>query len=242
MSHLPNGGRPGYGWTSTRKKVLALVAPMVYGETAVVVHGPATFVDSRRVPCDQVSVRISVLVAALGSPAAETGVGPLPVFTIHWYGRLTGVDYHITGHVLMNIGEVGAQFERHEYFLPDQPGGEALLVSSLAPNQSDWVLFTPMTMARPLTPVQAAAVNLRQVVTVGGLVVPVKALFSATVRETEFHSEPELAAGETLYGFAGQRDSQYLLVRWNALAITCLSGHSLSSHSVLTAFGPAPGR
>ena len=156
-------------------------------------------------------------------------------------GQLTGVDYHITGHVLMNIGEVGVQFERHEYFLRDSQGGEALLVSSLTPGQRDWVLFTPMTPTRPLTPVQAAAVKLGQIVTVGGMVAPVDALFSATVRETEFHNEPEAEDGETLYGFAGQRDSQYLLVRWNAEAITCFSGHSLSSRSVLAALGAAPG-
>ena len=66
MLRLPDAGWTDYGWTSTRKNVLALVAPMVYGETAdVEVHGPSTFVDSKSVPCDQVRVRLPALAGAM---------------------------------------------------------------------------------------------------------------------------------------------------------------------------------
>jgi hypothetical protein len=155
-------------------------------------------------------------------------------------GVLTGMDYHITGHVLMSVAEVNVQFERHEYFLRDKMGGTSLLVSGLTPGQNDWVLFTPFNPSRPLTPIQAGAVKLGQIVSLGSVVAPVDALFLATVRDADFDGEREMATGDTFYGFEGLRNSQYLLVWWNAGGINFLEGHSVSSRSVLAALGPGP--
>jgi hypothetical protein len=49
-----------------------------------------------------------------------------------------------------------------------------------------------------------------------------------------------MATGDTFYGFEGLRNSQYLLVWWNAGGINFLEGHSVSSRSVLAALGPGP--
>lgn len=159
-------------------------------------------------------------------------------------GRLRGTDYRIERHALVEIALVGRQFERHEYTLCNDNGDSALLVCGTRPGAKDWVLFTPLHPAEPLTPQQAGSVQLGQTVNVDGVVVQVGDLFQTTVRRVEGPGSNTGGEGDVLYGFAGSGPHAQLLARWNSSRIEFFQGVALAENDVATAFKPqqAPAR
>jgi len=171
-----------------------------------------------------------------------TRIGAPPVsLQIGSTGTLAGEDYHITGHVQLALAEVNVRMEYHEYYLRDRQGNEAVLLAGWLPHDPDWVLFTPLHPQSPLTPNQAGAVRLGEVVDVAGLVVPVDELFTTTVEAAEFNGPSETSISETFYGFAGERNQEILLASWNETGITFWQGQKLLARTVVAAFGPTAG-
>ena len=142
--------------------------------------------------------------------------------------KLDGREYHVQGHQLMEIAEVGLLFERHEYQLSDAEGTQALLVCGLKPGGNDWALFTPLQPLAPMTPRHAAAFRAGDAVTVDAYMGTVKELFRSTFRQTESAENAALRNGTELYGFLAQSGSALLLVRWNETAIAFYDGRPLS--------------
>jgi hypothetical protein len=190
-----------------------------------------------------VMILINILSSA-GRTRGSTATGityfstPLSLLKLGATGQLNGENYHITGHARMTIAEVDLRGDQQHYFLRDDQNGEALLISGFLPGKPDWLLFTPLHPAYPMTPCDAAAMKLGQVVHVDGLVAPVDELFSTMVAESEFTDTPEIVTGETCYGFAAKSGSDYLLTRWNAGTISFWKGRVLATQTVLAAFKP----
>ena len=131
-------------------------------------------------------------------------------------GKLKGADFRIQSHAVVEVALVGHKFQRHEYSLASDNGDQALLIYGSTPGAKDWILFTPLHPADPLTPQQAGAVRLGQTVNVDGFVAQVTDLFQSTIRLVENPAPDSPAVGEVLYCFAGKGDYARLLVRWNA--------------------------
>ena len=122
-------------------------------------------------------------VLKISAPAAPLSVGGS--------GTLKGTQFRIQSHAVVEVASVGRTFERHEYSLAREDGDQALLVCGLKPGANEWVLFTPLNPAEPLTPQQAAAVRWGQTVNVDGVVAKVSDLFQSTIRLVE---NPEAGA------------------------------------------------
>jgi hypothetical protein len=155
-------------------------------------------------------------------------------------GTLDGRKYEIRAHAVVEIGQVGFRYDRHEYHLIDETGNPALLVYGWKPGVKDWLLFTPLKPLEPLSPLQAAAVRWGQTVNVDGIVVPVNDLCQSTVRQVEGQNAaaPGEKAGDVFYNFSGKTDSMWLLVRWHDGAIAFYRGQLIDSRAVTAAFKP----
>jgi len=207
----------GRGYSGAARKVLfGLVAALV------ALGGILYFFPSRRPP--------AVIKASAPPSHLKTGSA----------GRLKGTDFRIQSHALVEVALVGRQFERHEYNLTSDDGGKALLVCGSKPGAKDWVLFTPLHPAEPLTPRQAGAIRLGQTVNVDGVVAKVGELFQSTVHLVEAAEADAPNKGDVLYCFARSGGYDQLLVRWNASRIEFFQGQALSEKDVAAAFKPPP--
>ena len=72
-------------------------------------------------------------------------------------GRLFDKNYCVTAHAVVEIAEVGVNWERHEYELTDDDGAKALLVCGDKPDDAEWTLYEAFVQIPPLTAQQAAA-------------------------------------------------------------------------------------
>jgi hypothetical protein len=165
-------------------------------------------------------------------PAAPLSIGST--------GRLDGVTYRVQGHAVVEIAEVGALFDRHEYQLADEGESPALLVYGWRPGAQSWLLLTPFEPARPLTPQQAAAQRGGQMLDLDGTPVPVKELFRAKIGRTQNAELSELNEGAVLYGFLARAGSNIFLARWRESGISFYRGQILSAKDVTAAFANNP--
>jgi hypothetical protein len=162
---------------------------------------------------------------------------PPPLLKVGRSGSVDARHYRIANHAVVEIAQVGLLVYRHEYFLRDDEGHDALLVQGAKPGATNWCLFMPLHPAEPLTPQQAGAVRGGSTVTVDGIVTTIDELFRSSIRQADNPDGPELKTGEILYGFSGRTGSTLLLTRWNENAITFGRGKLLPEQTVLTAFG-----
>jgi hypothetical protein len=172
------------------------------------------------------------------TPAPAT---PLP---LAGSGKLEDRNYHITGHSVVEIAEVGRLYERHEYQLLDDDGKPALLVCGWNPKSPDWVLYTPVELLTPLTPVQAGAKKLGEVVNVDGLDASISELFLSTVEQFDpGPSAPlDVKKGDRHFGFSARSASTLLLACWNNDSITYHRGKVLPAKDVTAAFNSPTGK
>ena len=153
-------------------------------------------------------------------------------------GKLSGTDYRIQSHALVEVALQGRRFQRHEYGLATDAGDKALLVCGSKPGAKDWMLYTPLHPDEPLTPKQAGAVRLGQTFTVDGVVAKVSDLFQSTALLVEAAEADAPNKGDVMYCFAGSGDHDQLLVRWNSYRIEFLRGRALAERDVTAAFKP----
>jgi hypothetical protein len=167
-----------------------------------------------------------------------------PPLTVGAPGKLLGWNYHISAHAIVEIAEVGARYERHEYQLLDDDGHPALLVCGWKPESDNWFLFTPVEPSMVLSSQQAGAKKLGDIVALDNLSAPVGELFQSTIRQLE--PEPSLSPGvkkgNVYFGFTAQSPSALLLARWNAGGITFHRGKSLPAKDIIAAFNQPAGK
>jgi hypothetical protein len=172
------------------------------------------------------------------SAPVKTVNAAAPPLTVGATGKLLGWNYHISARAAVEIAEMDARFERHEYQLLDDDGHPALLVCGWKPGSENWFLFTPVEPAMPLSSQQAGAKKLGDLVTLDNLSAPVGELFQSTIRQLEPDPSPSPweKKGDVYYGFTAQSPSDLLLARWNAGTIIFHRGKSLPSKDVIAAF------
>jgi hypothetical protein len=172
-------------------------------------------------------------------PAVVRHPAPPPPLAVGSAGSLGGTHFQIVGHAQVEIAEVGDFVDRHEYYLRDDDTNAALLVCGTSRDAKEWILFTPLQPAAPLTPQQAGNVRLGQTVNVDGVIAPVGELFRSTIQQVEDPGQPGLKAGDVRYGFSGSAGSTTLLVRWNEQEIDFEKGKHVDPDAVTATFGPA---
>ena len=206
----------GYGSSGLSSKVLA-------GLVAVIIAfaGYFSFFPSRRPPA----------VIRTSAPASSLTIGST--------GTLKEKEFRIQSHTLVEIALLGRKFERHEYYLVNDAGDKALLVCGSTAGAENWILFTPLHPAEPMTPQHAGAVRLGQTVNVDGIVARVSDLFQSTIRLVEGPEADTLKNCDVLFCFSGRSEYVQLYVRWNANRIDFFQGKTLSEKDVAAAFGPS---
>jgi hypothetical protein len=127
-------------------------------------------------------------------PPAELSIGSV--------GKLNALQYHITGHAIVEVARVGKRFLRHEYSVVDEAGNEAILWQGTEQGASKWMLAMPFTPSQPLTPTAAGALRLGQAVNIRDTAENVTDLFLARIGKVE--GAQNWPAGTELYGFAAQ--------------------------------------
>ena len=147
-------------------------------------------------------------------PAAGLSIGSA--------GKLNALQYRVTGHAVVEVAHVGKRYLRHEYFIADEAGNEALLWQGTEQGASKWMLVTPFAPAQPLTPAAAGALRLGQPVLLNDAAANVTDFFLSRVGKVE--GAAKLPAGKELYGFAARNskgaDKAAVVARWNGSEVT----------------------
>jgi hypothetical protein len=160
-------------------------------------------------------------------PAVVHVAAPSAALTVGSSGNLEGKSYAIVSDALVEVREMGTIFQRHEFHLRDQDGNGALLIHGWKPGANDWYLFTLLEPSEPMTPQQAAAVQLGNNVTIGNMTNIANELFSFTTLNVKTSDILQSKTGEVFYAFSGQSGPLLSLVRWNDSVITYYSGSAL---------------
>ncbi|HEX9046432.1 MAG TPA: hypothetical protein VF988_05340 [Verrucomicrobiae bacterium] len=151
-------------------------------------------------------------------------------------GKLDDKDYRIVSHAVVQIAEVGAQWERHEYQLADDSGANMLLVCGAKPGASDWVLFEPFSpvLLAP-TAEQLAAKKMGDLLELDGYTGKVTEILLSTIRRVEGETS-SLTVGQTSFGVKSVNEYRTALIRWNRESITYYRGRPIAASRLLAAF------
>jgi hypothetical protein len=149
---------------------------------------------------------------------------------------LAGRNWNITGHAVIEVGKVGAVFDRHEYRLAGDNDETALLVCGLAPDGSDWALFTPAQSGVGLAPRDAAARRIGEVLVVGDRSVRIEELFQLKPLSTQGLVAPQYASGATVYALRGTAAATPVMLHWTEAGTTVLDGRLIPKEEILTSF------
>ena len=172
------------------------------------------------------------------SPVKKIYAPAKPPLAVGATGKWEGKDLRITAHAVVELAEVGAIFERHEYELTDDYGLVTLLVGGEKPGASDWTLYTPLTPITSPTPQQSAAQRAGDAVTVDGVTATVAELFQATVRSQDNVATTGGHPGEVNFGYVARGQNNLLLARWNDSAVKFYRGESVAAKKFSAAFSP----
>ena len=150
-------------------------------------------------------------------------------------GSLLGHAYRLTAHTLVEVDQVGGNFDRHEYTWSDEHGASGLLIRGLTENKDQWTLLASVTAPAGFSPYEAATLKAGQQTTVTGEPIRVSRLFL---------SKPFSNSGPVLqYGFvAVTKDGSWLLARWTESQLEIFRGQMVATSDVLKAFAKSPGR
>jgi hypothetical protein len=175
------------------------------------------------------------------SPVKKISAGTSPL-TIGASGKLNDKHYRVTGHAVVEIAEVGLDFERHEYQLTDDDGITDLLVCGLKPGEKNWTLFTPLAPLLPPSAKECAAKKIGEMVNVDGVDGPVREIFLSTFRQPEAGAAVDPQNGNPWFGYLAQSEYSLLLVRWNSRIISFQRGKNVAVKDATAAFASLPGK
>jgi len=163
---------------------------------------------------------------------------PPALLTLGSAGVLEGRGVQVVAHRVVEIGQVGRVFDRHEYELAAEDGSRRLLVQGWTAGANDWALFSPLAPVGALTPERAATLRVGERVNLGGYVAPVTELFQTVVRQAEGRQPPGSQHGVVFFGFTASAKDALLLARWNQQGIGFYRGRILSGKEAEAAFRP----
>ncbi len=160
-----------------------------------------------------------------------------PPLAVGATGKWHDKNWHITAHALVEIAQVGATFDRHEYELTDENGMKALLVCGDRPAADDWTMFEQIfPLLPPPTGKQMAAKNVGDTVDLDGFTGKVTDLFRSTIERAEADGLSGLKNGTVWYGLAGTNEFNTLLARWNGEGISFYRGQATTAKKVAASF------
>lgn len=165
-------------------------------------------------------------------PAVVHVAAPSAALAVGSSGNLEGKSYTIVSDALVEVRETGTIFQRHEFHLRDQDGNGALLIHGWKPGANDWYLFTLLEPSEPMTPQEAAGVQLGKSLMIGNTTTVANELFSFTTLNVKTSDILQSKTGEVFYGFSGQTGPLVCLARWNDSVITFYSGSALHEDPV----------
>ncbi|HXI71167.1 MAG TPA: DUF4178 domain-containing protein [Verrucomicrobiae bacterium] len=168
-------------------------------------------------------------------PAKKTFAASPPLI-LGATGRWNEKNFRITAHATIEIGEMGAVFERNEYELADDDGHVSLLVCGDKPKSKDWILFTPLDPLVPPTAQRSAAQKAGDTVNIDGVTASIRELFQSTVSLTENVAPSDWHVGDVYFGYLGQSEYGLLLARWNNSRIAFYRGKNIPAKDVTAAF------
>jgi len=171
-------------------------------------------------------------------PVAKLPAPPRPL-EIGATGTLFDKKYHVTGHAVVDIAEVGAHWEQHEYELTDDAGATALLACGGEPGGADWICFEPFVPMISLTAKEAAAKKVGEPVEIDGYKGKVSEIFLSTVEGIDGDGISGLKTGTVCYGLRGVNEDRTLLARWNSSGIQYYRGRTLPAKKAAAGFANA---
>jgi len=148
-------------------------------------------------------------------------------------GDLEGVHYRIEGWDLVEIGEVGVRFQRHEYHMVDENGQAALLIQNPPSEDAPWLLCTEFSPATPLAPVFAGGVRRGDLVFHENHPAIVQELFRHTILKSNFGAP--MRPDTVFYGFTARETTNLLIVRWSGSNVVNYIVRALPEKIVLSA-------
>lgn len=169
------------------------------------------------------------------APVKKISAGAPPL-AVGATGTLFDHHYRVTAHALVEIAEVGAKWERHEYELTDATGATALLVCGDKPDGGDWLILESFVPLDAPTGRQAAAKNLGDLVALDGYTGKVSELFLSTIEQTDGAELGGIEHGTVSYGFRCTNEFRTLLVRWNDAGIQFWRGRTLPAKKAAAGF------
>jgi Domain of unknown function (DUF4178) len=140
---------------------------------------------------------------------------------------LDGNDYRIRGHAVMEVAQVGAKFDRHDYHLINNAGSPVLLVLGFDGRTNQWHLLTPVEPPASFTPQAAAALRLGYPISINGETNKVNNLFLITSLSAEGEGTP--ARSNVFYCLTARRSGGgFLMASWNEGTLNAWHGNVLS--------------
>ena len=159
-------------------------------------------------------------------PVKKQPAPPAPLI-VGATGALFGKPYRITTHEVVEIAEVGAKWDRHEYELSDEYGTKYLLVCGDRPGTGDWIFFEPLFPMQAPSAREAASKRIGDQVELDGFSCKVSEIFMSTIEQTDGGELGDWQRAAVSYDLFGTNESRVLLARWNDAGIQFFRGRAL---------------
>ena len=177
----------------------------------------------------------SVFPSRIAAPTPHQTAAPPPLMT-GTTGTWHDTNYRLVAHAVMEVGEVNAVFERHEYELLDDNGNLSLLVCGEQPGATNWTLFTALAPYPIPTAQQAARQTVGDLIHVDGVTATVTELFQCTVRGVDNTAPTSWRNGNVYFDYQGRTSNGSLLARWNNAGVRFYRGTAVSPKEFKEAF------
>lgn len=152
-------------------------------------------------------------------------------------GALPGLEsFRIAGRSLVEVGELGARFERHEYALRLPDGDRALLIDVAVKGTSSWLLLRPIPAPSAWTPAGLASMRVGQPLKWGLHPFPVARIQGCRLLSRSGEATDLANVGEQRYGLIAREPGEWLVARWSATELKVYRGRQLSEREVRAAF------
>ena len=168
-------------------------------------------------------------------PVAKLPAPPRPL-DVGAAGTLFDKNYRITGHTVVEIAEVGSNWERHEYELTDDYGRKYVLVCGEKPNDSNWTLYELLAPLIAPNATEAAAKKVGDTVDLDGYNGKVTDIILSTIEQVDGFTLNAPPTGTVGYGLRAINEYSSLLARWNAAGILYFRGRSIPATQATASF------
>ncbi len=170
------------------------------------------------------------------APAVKKTYAAAPPLMVGTTGRWDEKNQRITAHATIEMAEVGAIYERHEYELTDDADRVTLLVCGDESSPQNWMFYTPLAPLIPPTPQQCAAQKTGDAVNVAGVTATISELFQATVRGVDNVAATGWHPGDVSFGYFARGQYGDLLGRWDNSGGKFYRGKKVIAKDVTAAF------